>query len=61
MPSIAVDRGLGRGQRAVDVVGEDEEVAAANALLLHAEAFLQQALAFHHRHAPVALAADRPC
>src|SRR5207344_783652 len=43
---------------AVGILREDQEVAAADAVLLDAEALLQQAFAFHHRHAPVTLAAD---
>ena len=55
----AVDRGdggFGGGQRRGRGLGQDQEIAAGHALLLEAEALLQQALAFHHGNAPVPLA-----
>src|SRR3989475_12669010 len=51
------DGRLGRGEGGVRVLGEDQEVAAAHALL-HPERFLDQDLPLPDRHPPVAPPAD---
>ena len=52
-----VDRGLGRGQRPARSSAEDQQVAAADRCD-DAGGLLDDELAVHHRHAPVALAAE---
>src|SRR4051794_32605184 len=46
-----------RFERGISALAKDQEIAAADPLLLHSERLREQELALHHRDAPVTLAA----